>query len=798
MALGNKNSGSDSPLYKTHDAKFILKTSTHSEALSFLSTFTGQDAPLARKTGKNSEPILCGLYRLSYQTDTDIEHTWVAVFSSARILPYLKLDKLPLDILRLIFDLSGFVDLENLSLTTPNMHNIICNTNIVKRASITLDYGQNLGLLISTLNSLESASLELKSTETISQLPIWTMPHISIWQSAKAITSLVIKSPTLNFFFATPPTGSPPLMSEVFPSLKTLDIEASPSCHPRVLTSLPKSLTFLSVVELPRSTQFPDISYLENLESLCLSRVNGIGRLEIIDFSKFPLLRSLRVPSLQKKIIISSNSEITCLQIGEMNGFRFLENLQLETPSLFELRKLTTLQLTSIPNWDSIIRHLPKSLTSLTIGQVKNFQPTDENVLLALPPGMVIMSFPFQARHMSMEYHQKDILERLIALKAEKSKNGETFWFFSAKIFELVSTVQYSPAAIEWLEVLPPTLRTYNRFLSLTIKSNSGIEVLDFKKKLPFVSSLSLTSDIRYPDNLTEEFLKTPVSTRMCPTHSLYTCRRLTLPSLLKTLTIQIRKNRCSPSICEPSCSLSKISHEPILDSIGELLPETLTSLVLKDNMFPTRLKRLPRSLTHLELFFQTMEGKQATSHERGRATSWGRMSEEFEKGLLELPEALESLVLRSDRLIGNTRSFIAALPRNITRLLIPIVEKFENEDIALLPPRLAMLGVRHSENVTNEGFIKLPRTLKSLWFALNRKLTPKFFESIACFPHLHNIQLPRNINFPRALRHTIADTYRLYAGSCPPGTQITIVTKKLHCNFTVSPSLPDTLDLFS
>lgn len=742
------------------------------------------EAPLARKFGNNLEPILCGLYRLSYQADNDIEHAWVSVFSNAHHLPCPKLDKLPFDILQLFFEILDIKDIENLSLATPTLHRVIRDTNIVKTASLVLEEDQKLSLFVSKFKTLESVSLELKAYPLLSK----TIPPVGIWQSARTMTSLVIDSRNLEIaLFGSAPRPNRPnyRIADAFPSLKTLSIEYVPVLSSSALENLPQSLTCLSIKCKIGSSilgKLPDITHLSNLESLHLSPFVGMNDSESYDFSRFPRLRSLQVPNFTQKIIISSKSEINCLHIQKTDTVQFLENLnppgQVLDSHLFELRRLTSLQIELAIDWQSLWPHIPRSLTSLKICYLAKPEDGDEDVLLQLPPNLIYISLQFQYQSFAVNNQHWDLTDRLKALKAQKLANGENFWFFSAQKLDLSGGP--SAGAVEWLEVLPPTLRVHTRPFALTLKPNSGIEVIDFKKKLPFVSSLVLTPEFPYPEQQVK-LLKSEDYANICSIHPLHICRRFTLPSFLKDLTIYATNyGPLSPFICEPSCPHSKLAHESILELICDSLPETLERFLLLDNVRPARVGRLPRGLLRLHLSFRIKGGLQPTSYDGGRVTSMARASEEFEKSLQELPEALQSLALKSDRLIGDTKAFLTSLPRSILSLEIPIVEKFENEDIPLLPPRLTKLDVRRSENVSDEGFVKLPKTLRILWFGLNRKLTPKFLQSLPSFPSLNLIMLPRNMNFPNSLLSEVAEAFSSRPKTADLIRRVHFLTKKL------------------
>lgn len=682
---------------------------------------------------------------------------------------------LPKDLWTLLLSRLDAQDLELLSYTCPSVKRIVSSSEYVKSTSLVLHYGAKLSNFVKKFEGFESFSLVLLPNQN-GRHPLYPAPLLQICGSR--LTSLFIRaSNAKTIFFGTKPAphGSSVIISEAFPLLKTLSIcgwfGSDDTWLQSAFFQLPKSLTFLSVQEADYFLRytFPNITHLVNLEHLHLESCTRFEGAEGFDSRNFPFLTSLSLPNFQHDLLIDE-SKTTSIALSSHNRFLLtpllqrqcqkivlnFEKFDLSSALFIKSERLTTLDISTVDTLLPAIRALPQCLTSLTIRDVEKPQADNQKCLLELPCNIVTFGLPIK-KHSSDAIHQQiEVIDQLLALKTQKSANGETsFWFFRAKKFLLTKGLCLGP--LEWLNVLPASLRSFDRIWSLTVRSNFADQVINFKKKLPLIKRLSLSTQYYYPEFSREELFNVQGSQTICPIHPLHVCRRIEFPPFLKRLRVAIKSTFFSHLICNPSCPHFNPDTQSILDLNLDPLPEKLENLYFEEDLIPKRLGRLPPKLEYLEFLFKHVDGMQITSNSAGIVTSWGRMSETFENDLLALPNRLQTLILRSDRLIGNCRAFFAALPPTITHLVLPIVENFLDEDVPYLPPKLLKLNIKHSENITDDGFYLLPDTLTQLVFKLNRKLTPKIFEHMRhAKPDLTQIKLKRNKMFPKALYSTL------------------------------------------
>lgn len=695
-----------------------------------------------------------------------------------------------MDLLVEVFFLLDIADLDTISRTNLHMNRIIMTSGIVKSIQICMVQGNKMNQLVSKLPGLQSIHLTMMQPH-IYYIPLYNSPLIP--SSCSKLTELVIeawKSKYIFFGSQPSPGGSVLVISEVFPLLKTLKFKGWIEQDGKVMRAfekLPSSLTDLCIHSykyVTYSSAFPDINHLTNLQSLHITPFNNIGSSKIFDSRNFPYLTSLRVPGLSDTLLMEQ-SDIKCLELSPEHSENLSPKLQMQCETIFvrfhnfdwasssfrSSTRLTKIEVSKALNLQTVTNALPQTITWLKIQDVENFHPKDEILLLSIPHGITTLGITVRVSDNDLTYNQMDIIDQMVAEKARKAANKENFWFFDASSFESFGSCP--PAIIEWLNVLPPSLRVYNRRISLTVKRLPSAGFIDFANKIPLLNTLYLTSKPSHRAPSEEELLSNDSSSQSCPIHSLHVCRNFTLPPLLKNLEIEISSTLLPIHVCHPSCTSSKVKAQSLFDAGSEPFPEALDYLSVREDLIPKRLTRLPSLLSHLELDFKTEAGMQITNI-GGRAVSWGAATEDFERDLLMLSKNLHTLYLRSDRLIRDTKAFLTALPRTITMLTLPIIEKFGNEDVPLLPPKLVKLDVRHAETIDDDGYLLLPSTLTQVSFKLNRNLTPKILDFLP--PSTLLLFIPRNSNFPKSLyrRITSLDEGRAHT------RKLTIVTKRL------------------
>lgn len=708
----------------------------------------------------------------------------------------MRLEQLPIDILKGVFVLLSVEDLEALIGTNGNMRRILLAPGAVTRLAISPRPGARIPKLAYQLPFVTSVSIyhHCRSYHHKLHMLAPVLFGFPILVTTLCIDAWYFHEQAIGYAPSNTPYGAGNskcclIISKAFPNLQTLDVVSAYDSQPDVLksfTNLPPTLTSLSV-KFPAHlastyVEFPDISGLVNLTHLQLSPFLRTTGQTGFDGTLYPNLTSLSLPFFVGPVSISEN-HIIHLGISQSNESIFTPALQrrCERVTLFlnkfdldcsDLRLSTHIvhiDVATIPSFRPFVLSAPKSLTSLKIGRILGQEPNDDILLLQLPDGLKTLDYPSSASLLRQPNPSLHVATSLLSAAEKENKK------FLPSLTNFYYSNEVSPMSVEWLKLLPSSLRMISKTLSLDV---TRPELIDFAQKLPLLKNLSLasqSSESHLPAEMSHTTEAGIQADGIQP--KLHLCKQFTLPSMLQTLTVVVAFPRGSSSGL--SSDKDALHAQSILDSYPERFPETLESIRIVEPCFPLSFQRLPTGLKVFRGEFRS-HPKMKITQKHGIVTSWGRVPEYFEVALQTLPPTLHTLYLQSNALIGDTKAFLSALPRTLTELNVPSLEKFGDEEAPFLPPNLAIMDIRHSETLTNAGFMLLPRTLVSVGLKLNRGLTPKIFDNNnfhSEWPRLASLEIPRNTNFPKALR-----TELFNAISHMPRFSWSVRTRKLKC----------------
>lgn len=650
--------------------------------------------------------------------------------------------RLPRDALAVITAFLDFMAVGRLALTCEPMKRLITSSGVVVHTSASFEEGVDwIPRLLYELPSLSTISVN--TSRYGCRPPLF--PGIEHpCQFGKGLKSLTLSgSGTLELTHsltpiqATTPVSKPVLsrdtfntfdLGKVLPQLEILTIKSYSHQKPllTIIPTLPPSLTSLTLDFSPESC--PSLSHLPNLTHLMLSDAEGFSD-PTFSLSQLPHLTKLVARNLKsdcglpdhlEDVVMSETwfKEDWALKLSKVRSLHLRSPLA-HPAGLLSLHHCVSLHLGRVTNMEEVIACLPPAVTRLEVtALVTPEYPTDFSVFCLLPSRIehlkvCNLTFPSAARFMSDWQRRRERSEQ--PLERWLPPNLKT-WHFAP--FDHRSKIER-----EWWTLLPASVTAIDPYVDLSIQPLTGEDMMgtmDITAHLPNITSLRIGVN-KY---VTWE---RPVFD-------------IILPPRLTSLTI------------------GKVGSPTWFSDHRGDLPQTLTDLSVECETMPTQLTPLPPNLTRLHF----KAAGPSTGTLLGRIVKGVSpvylVTDEFAESVHHLPSKLQHLLLRLPLFLPCTTELIKSLPRTLFSLEAKRLYKLRDEQIPHLPRLLYTLIVDHSE-FSDAAVPFLPPRLLHIYLAYDRTLTH------ACVPFLPRtlsyLHIPKNKNFPRALRSQLKGKHR-------------------------------------